>query len=102
MPDPARFTVEGITFVAAPTKSGLPYYWRPELPGLACSIFKHDSPGGRPYSVQSVRLASLEAAARRAIQIRAAEIEEWRKMIAEFEASKAKLAEQLARPPSRV
>jgi hypothetical protein len=95
MADPERFTVDGVTFIAAPTAQRMPYYWRPEIPGLAFSVYRHEQ-GARPYSAGHVHFASLESAGRGAIAHKSAEIERWRLAVEEHDRAKARLADMLA------
>jgi hypothetical protein len=95
MADPERFTVDGVTFVAAPTQTRMPHYWRPEIPDLAFSIYRGND-GARPYAAGHVNFSSIEAAARGAIKRKAAEIERWRQAVAEHDRAKARLADMLA------
>jgi hypothetical protein len=93
--DPERFTVDGVTFIAAATAQRMPYYWRPEVPGLAFSIYRVDQ-GQRPYVAGHTHFKSLEAAGRGAITKKAAEIELWRQAVEEHDRAKLKLADMLA------
>jgi hypothetical protein len=92
MSDPAVFTVEGIEFKALPSRAGIYYFWQPRVAGIAFSIFKLPS-GERPYSVNKGNYASLEAAARGAIERRHKEIETWRQAIADYDSAIAGLNE---------
>jgi hypothetical protein len=93
--DPERFTVDGVTFIAAPTATKMPHYWRPELEGLAFSVYRLEQ-GERRYVAGHVHFGSLEAAARGAIVRKSAEIERWRQAVEEHDRAKAKLADMLA------
>jgi hypothetical protein len=93
--DPERFTVDGVTFIALPTVTKMPHFWRPEIEGLAFSVYRHEQ-GERRYVAGHVHFGSLEAAGRGAIQRKAAEIERWRLAVEEHDRAKARLADMLA------
>ena len=95
MADPERFTVDGVTFIAAPTATKMPHYWRPELEGLAFSVYRLEQ-GARRYVAGHTHFASLDAAGRGAIQRKAAEIERWRQAVEEHDRAKARLADIMA------
>lgn len=95
MADPEKFTVDGVTFIALPTVTKMPHFWRPEIPGVAFSVYRLEQ-GARRYVAAHVHFGSLEAAARGAIQKKALEIEQWRQAVDEHDRAKAKLADILA------
>jgi hypothetical protein len=97
MADPEIFTVDGVTFIALPTAAKMPHYWRPELEGLAFSVYRLEQ-GARRYVAGHTHFASLEAAGRGAIDRKAAEIERWRQAVEEHDRAKAKHAESMAAP----
>jgi hypothetical protein len=95
MADPERFTVDGVTFVATATAQRMPHFWRPELPGIAFSVYRLEQ-GARRYIAGHVHFGSLEAAGRGAIAKKAEEIERWRQAVDEHDRAKIKLADMLA------